>query len=59
MAAVSDAYQSTRAGFALATGFAVLLFAGLLANLIFDPARQRLQSLDRGEYATAASGAAN
>jgi fucose permease len=49
MAAISDIYGSTEAGFALATGFALLLLAGLVANLIFDPARQRLQALDRLE----------
>jgi fucose permease len=59
MAAVSDAYQSTRAGFVLATGFAALLFAGLLVNLIFNPARRRLQSSDRAEYGNAPSAAAN
>jgi fucose permease len=58
MAAVSDAYQSTHAGFTLATGFALLLFSGLLANLIFNPARRRLQSSDRAEYGRAASDAA-
>jgi fucose permease len=46
MAAVSDAYRSTQAGFALATAFALLLFAGLLTNLIFDPARERLRRSD-------------
>ena len=46
MAAVSDAYRSTHAGFALATGFSLLLFAGLLINQIFNPARRRLQGSD-------------
>jgi hypothetical protein len=50
MAAVSDAYGSTRAGFVLATGFALCLFAGLLLNLVFNPARRRLQSSDHAEY---------
>jgi fucose permease len=50
MAAASDAYHSTRAGFTLATGFALLLFAGLLGNLIFNPAGRRLQSSDSVEY---------
>lgn len=49
MAAVSDAYESRHAGFALATGFSLLLFVGVLVNLIFDPARNRLQALDRPE----------
>jgi fucose permease len=51
MAAVSDAYQSTRSGFVLATVFAFLLFAGLIGNWILDPARKRLQSSDADEYA--------
>jgi DHA1 family quinolone resistance protein-like MFS transporter len=42
MAAVSDAYGSTRAGFALATVFALLLFLGLLTNWWLEPARHRL-----------------
>jgi len=46
MAAVSDAYGSTHAGFALATGFSLLLLAGLLSNQVFDPARRRLLSSD-------------
>lgn len=53
MAAVSDAYRSPRAGFVLAAGFALLLFLGLLANRIFDPARRRLESSDREEYGAA------
>ena len=50
MGAVSDAYATTQAGFALATAFASLLFAGLLANWILDPAKRRLQVSDREEY---------
>jgi len=50
MAAVSDSYGSTRAGFALATAFAALLFAGLLINWLLNPAARRLQSSDRLEY---------
>jgi fucose permease len=50
MGAVSDAYGATRAGFVLATGFAGLLFAGLLANWLLDPVRSRLQASDRDEY---------
>ena len=46
MAAVSDAYRSAHAGFALATTFALLLFVGLLANLLFNPARGRLERSD-------------
>lgn len=59
MAAVSDLYQSTRAGFALATVFSLLLFAGLFGNLIFNPARRRLQSSDHTEYGNAPSATAN
>jgi MFS transporter, DHA1 family, quinolone resistance protein len=50
MAAVSDAYESPRAGFILATGFALLLFMGLLANWALDPSRLRLETADREEY---------
>jgi fucose permease len=59
MAAISDKFSSTRAGFALATGFALLLFAGLLGNLIFNPTRRRLQSSDAAEYGTGPAGAAS
>jgi fucose permease len=51
MAAVSDRYGSTRAGFLLATVFAFLLFAGLLGNWLFDPARRRLSASDSAEMA--------
>jgi len=50
MAAVSDAYGSARAGFVLATGFAFLLFAGLLVNWRLDPSRHRLANADREDY---------
>jgi fucose permease len=53
MGAVSDAYGGTHAGFVLATLFAFLLLLGLAGNLIFDPARRRLLSSDRNEYANA------
>ncbi len=46
MAAVSDAYRSTRAGFVLATIFAFVLFAGLLGNWLLDPSERRLESSD-------------
>lgn len=51
MAAVSDAMGGITAGFALATAFAALLFAGLLINHLRDPAASRLALLDRSEYA--------
>lgn len=52
MGAVSDAYGSTQAGFVLATAFAFLLFAGLLVNWLFDPARRRLEHADVADYDT-------
>jgi fucose permease len=53
MAAVSDAYGSTEAGFVLATGFAFLLLAGLLVNWMANPAGQRLTTSDHDDYALA------
>jgi DHA1 family quinolone resistance protein-like MFS transporter len=53
MAAVSDAYQSTRSGFVLATVFAFLLFAGMIGNWLLDPSRHRLLRSDRNEYDSA------
>lgn len=58
MAAVSDAYESPRAGFVLATAFALLLFAGLAGNWLLDPARRRLERNDSAEYGDAAAEAA-
>jgi fucose permease len=58
MAAVSDAYGGTRAGFVLATVFALLLFAGLIGNWLLNPAARRLQSSDRADYGEAAAGPA-
>ncbi len=46
MAAVSDAFGSVKYGFVLATGFAFLLFACLLVNLILYPRNARLRRLD-------------
>ena len=54
MASVSDAYNSPRAGFMLATGFALLLFIGLLANWALDPTRPRLETADREDYSGSA-----
>lgn len=59
MAAVSDAFGSTDAGFALATVFAFLLMAGLLLNWTFDPAQRRLQDCDREEYGNVLAGEPN
>ena len=50
MAAVSDAYGDVRYGFVLAGGFASLLMLGLVLNWLANPARRRLQQLDRVEY---------
>jgi fucose permease len=46
MAAVGDAWQDARAGFVLATVFALLLLTGLLLNWLLDPSRTRLERSD-------------
>jgi fucose permease len=51
MAVVSDAYGDARYGFVLAAGFALVLFLGLLINLLTNPAGRRLRELDRADYA--------
>jgi DHA1 family quinolone resistance protein-like MFS transporter len=51
MAAVSDAFGDIKFGFVLATGFALLLFAGLLLNRLLDPAGARLASRNESDYA--------
>lgn len=55
MAAVSDAYRTSRAGFVLATVFAFLLFAGLVGNWLLDPAQRRLHSSDLEDYGKSAA----
>jgi fucose permease len=50
MGAISDALGDAKYGFILATGFAGLLFLGLLLNWIFNPARELLKKLDQSEY---------
>ena len=50
MGAVSDALGQIAYGFWLATGFAGLLFAGLLLNWLADPARSVLERLDAADY---------
>jgi fucose permease len=50
MGAVSDAMGGPRYGFLLATGFAALLFAGLLWNSIFDSAAKMFERADRTDY---------
>lgn len=51
MAAVSDAWQTPRAGFALATVFSALLLAGLIANWLLDPSKARLAGADNLNHA--------
>ncbi|HUG73297.1 MAG TPA: hypothetical protein VMK82_07740, partial [Steroidobacteraceae bacterium] len=46
MGAVSDAWQTPRAGFVLATVFALLLLVGLLVNWLRDPSDARLRGAD-------------
>ena len=50
MGAVSDAMGHPKYGFMLATGFAGVLFAGLLLNWFRDPTRELLSRLDETEY---------
>jgi FHS family L-fucose permease-like MFS transporter len=50
MGAVSDARGHAKYGFILATGFAGLLFVGLMINWIFDSTRERLSRFDETEY---------
>jgi len=51
MGAISDIFgHNAKYGFILATVFASLLFVGILANLIFNPTKLRLQKLDQSEY---------
>jgi fucose permease len=50
MGAVSDAMGHAKYGFALATGFAALLFVGLFFNWVFDPTRDHLSRLEATEY---------
>ena len=53
MAAVSDALGDIKFGFVLATGFALLLFGGLLLNRLLDPAGPRLAGRNASDYAEA------
>jgi len=52
MGAVSDLLGDIKYGFVLATGFAGLLFTGLLLNRLFDPAGPRLESRNDDDYTT-------
>jgi fucose permease len=56
MGAVSDAMGGPIYGFALAGGFAGLLFLGLLFNSAFNPAAAVFQRADRSDYNPVASG---
>jgi DHA1 family quinolone resistance protein-like MFS transporter len=51
MGAVADLFGDIEYGFVLATGFAGLLFVGLLFNRVFDPAGQRLAARNDSDYA--------
>ncbi len=55
MGAVSDVFGHPKYGFVLATIFAALLFVGLLLNRIYNPAGERLDTLDSSEYRSAES----
>ena len=50
MGAVSDLTGSMRSGFILATGFAALLFLGMLYNWVVNPTREILLRSDASEY---------
>ena len=50
MGAVADAMGQPKYAFILASGFAALLFAGLLLNWIFDPTRDLLTKIEATEY---------
>jgi fucose permease len=50
MGAVSDAMGGPIYGFALATGFAALLFFGLVLNNVFNPAADVFQRADQSDY---------
>lgn len=51
MGAISDAFGGPIYGFALATGFAALLFGGLLLNSAFNPAGKVFEEADQSDYA--------
>jgi hypothetical protein len=50
MGAVSDRLGHPRYGFILATGFAALLFAGLLFNAVANPAAEVLRGREASDY---------
>jgi fucose permease len=53
MGALSDAIGGPIYGFALATGFAALLFFGLVLNNVFNPAADVFQRADQTDYSLA------
>ena len=55
MGAVSDAMGGPIYGFALATGFAALLFFGLVLNNVFNPAADAFQRADQKDYGSVTS----
>ena len=50
MGAISDAMGGPIYGFMLATGFAALLFFGLVLNGVFSPADEVFQRADQSDY---------
>jgi MFS transporter, FHS family, L-fucose permease len=51
MGAISDLFgHKVKYGFVLATIFAGLLFLCVLLNMVFNPTKQRLMTLDQSEY---------
>jgi fucose permease len=50
MGAVIDVFGHPKYAFVLASIFTALLFAGLLLNWIYNPAKERLAKLDTSEY---------
>jgi fucose permease len=55
MGAVSDAMRGPIYGFILATGFAALLFLGLVLNSVFNPAAAVFQHADQSDYSAISS----
>jgi fucose permease len=54
MGTVSDAFGGPKYGFLLATGFAAVLFLGLLLNGIFNPTGKMFEKHDETDYASVA-----
>jgi fucose permease len=55
MGALSDAMGGPIYGFALATGFAALLFFALVLNSVFNPAADAFQRADQSDYSPVTS----